>query len=235
MKDLVFTVNGVEQKIAAKLVNEVFKNDDGTEVTLSDSGEKTITDKFAGDEWIHRTVFDQHGNRSYEITRTFNEDGKIISICEECADGKTFCTTYEYDENKYGVYQKQEKVASDGTKKIFERWFKNIFDEKEFDVTKFTFEKEMCYRLYDNKGRVIRYVDSFGDYENQYDAEGELCESISRKDGKVNSKVVYYKSDDGLVKVQRYDNFEKGTTLFYIKDYRKSEENSSRIYAFYMS
>lgn len=233
-KNIVFTVNGVEQKIEAKLVNEVFENEDGTRTSKWHSGRTVITDKFYGDRWLHKKMFDKEGQLSSELTRTFDDSGNLISICEDRADGGRDCTLYEYDDKNHCVYQKQETLHPDGSTRLYERWFKNFSDEEEFDESKFIFDKEMCYRKLDKNGRVICFVDSCSSHENEYDANGGLTCATNKKAGKIISKIIYYKSDDGMVEIQKSENFEDKAIYYEIKDSRKTPENPDRLYTLYM-
>lgn len=231
--ELIFTVNGIEQKLTAKLINEVFANEDGTTTFMWHSGRKAITDKYLGKKWVHKKIFNKEGSLESEMSRIFDDNGKLISISEDKADGGRETTLYEYDDSSILIHQKTESMSSDGSTKVYERWYKNFSNGGPIDESKLNFEKDVCYRELDENGKVIHFIDSYGENFNEY-VDGALVKTISKKDGKIRSQISYYKSDDELIEVQKSENLEDKSIYYEIKDYHKTIEVSNRVYATYM-
>lgn len=231
--ELIFTVNGIEQKLTAKLINEVFDNEDGTITSMWHSGRKAITDKYLGKNWVHKKIFNKEGSLESEMSRIFDDNGQLIIISEDKADGGRETTLYEYDDSSILIHQKTESMSSDGSSKVYERWYKNFSNSELLDESKLDFEKEVCYRELDVTGYVIHFIDSYGEYFNEY-ANGTLVKTISKKDGKIRSQINYLKSDDGLVEVTKNENFDDNSIYYEIKDNRKAAEKPHRLSATYM-
>ncbi len=231
--ELIFTVNGIEQKLTAKLINEVFANEDGTTTSMWHSGRKVITDKYLGKKWVHKKIFNKEGSLESELSRIFDDNGQLISISEDKADCGRETTLYEYDDSNILIHQKTESVSSDGSTKVYERWYKNFSNGELLDESKLDFEKDFCYRELDSNCKVIHFIDSYGEYFNEY-VDGALVKTISKKDGKIRSQISYYKSDDELIEVQKSENLEDKSIYYEIKDYHKTIDVSNRVYATYM-
>lgn len=221
-KVMEFSVNGVNQKIEVKMINEVFEKD-GMRTTVSTSGRKVITDRFAPDgKWIHRKIFDKKGNLDSELTRIFDEEGKLISLCEDYDDSKK-TTIYEYDDHKNIVHQYAEVLQNDGSvKKCDEFWYKNFYDEK-IDETKLE-ENTICREF--KKNQVVKIMEPGIEVRNEYSSENKLSSTTTLKNDEVTSKTSYYKSDDGMVAVTKSENFADRSVYYEISDNRRAEKEN---------
>lgn len=232
--ELVFMVDGSEMKIKAKLLCEVFDGENGAKTAEWESGRKVVQDRFEGNRWVHKKVYSKEGNLDCEITRVFDDEERLISICEDRADGSRDCTIYEYDDRNQSVHQKTEIMRANGKMYLYERWYSNFYDGNKASPESLKFDKNICYREFDEKGRCVHFIDSDIEGVNEY-FDDRKSVWTSNKGGVITRRKSCYESDDGLVSIQKSENLEEGTVYYEYKDSRSSVEFPNRLYALYSS
>jgi len=232
-KEVMFTVDGIVQKIKAESILEVYDNGDDSVVSKWNSGSYFISSNRTKDEWTHRQIFNKEGTLEKEIQRTLNADGNLVSLYEDDKTNDTSRkTVLEYDDKGCFVYIKTESSRPDGTTDVNERWFKNFYNGNKIDESNLNFDKDITYREIDDQGRCTRFINSFAEGVTEYLEDGNNVFSIY-KDGKLSSRNTGYKSDDGLVVINKDENFENNFVHYEIKDNRKSEDDK-KLYTVYM-